>query len=170
MKKENLIETIHYKTGYDNPKDENKEYFDLENKLKEEGKSVSSGWEGDFFVSVFEMNNKIYKVINDMEYGIPYSIEIYKKDIVDKEKLKKINEMINQEKSHLKENKEAYKADMKSLKEELSKDASDWDCDVINNMSRCSQERKVNINLSLAELKHLEEVKNSIKNGINVLL
>lgn len=90
--------------------------------------------------------------------------------MVDKEKLKKINEMIKQEKFHLKENKEAYKADMKSLKEELAKDASEWDCNIIDNMSRCAQERKVNIDLSLAEIEHLEEVKNSIKNGINVLL
>ena len=90
--------------------------------------------------------------------------------MVDKEKLKKINEMIKQEKSHLKENKEAYKTDMKSLKEELAKDASEWDCNTIDNMSRCAQERKVNIDLSLAEVKHLEEVKNSIKNGINVIL
>lgn len=50
------------------------------------------------------------------------------------------------------------------------KDASDWDCDVINNMSRCSQERKVNIDLSLVEVEHLESVKNSIKAGINVFL
>jgi len=90
--------------------------------------------------------------------------------MVDKEKLKKINEMIKQEKSWLKENKEAYKEDMKNLKEELAKDASDWDCDAINNMSRCAQERKVNINLSLAEVEHLESVKNSIKNGTNVFL
>lgn len=90
--------------------------------------------------------------------------------MVDKEKLNKINEMIKQEKSWLKENREAYKNNMKNLKEELAKDASDWDCDVINNMSRCAQERKVNINLSIAEVEHLESVKNSIKNGINVFL
>lgn len=90
--------------------------------------------------------------------------------MVDKEKLKKINEMIKQEKSWLKENKEAYIEDIKNLKEELRKDASDWDCDVINNMSRCAQERKVNIDLSLAEVEHLESVKNSIKAGINVFL
>lgn len=80
MKKENLIETIHYRTGYDNPEEANKEYFDLENKLKKEGKRISGGWEGDFWIDVFEMNNKIYKVSDDMEYGIPYSIEIYKKE------------------------------------------------------------------------------------------
>ena len=83
--------------------------------------------------------------------------------MADKEKLKKINEMIKQEKSWLKENKEAYIEDIKNLKEELRKDASDWDCDAINNMSRCAQERKVNIDLSLAEIEHLESVKNSIK-------
>lgn len=80
MIKENLIETVHYKTGYDNPEEANKEYFDLEDTLVEKGKRISGGWEGDFLVSVFEMNNKIYKVIDDMEYGIPYSIEIYKKE------------------------------------------------------------------------------------------
>lgn len=78
--------------------------------------------------------------------------------------------MIKQEKSNLKENKEDYIEDIKNLKEELRKDASDWDCDVINNMSRCSQERKVNIDLSLAEIEHLELVKKSINNGINVIL
>ena len=90
--------------------------------------------------------------------------------MADKEKLKKINEMIKQEKSWLNENKEAYIEDIKNLKEELRKDASDWDCDVINNMSRCAQERKINIDLSLAEVEHLESVKNSIKAGINVFL
>lgn len=80
MKKENLIETIHYKTGYDNPEEANKEYFDLENTLKEKGKRISGGWEGDFWIDVYEMDNKIYRVSFDWEYGIPYSIEIYKKE------------------------------------------------------------------------------------------
>ena len=80
MNKENIIETIYYKPGYDNPEEANKDYFELEKTLKEKGKRISGGWEGDFLVSVIEMDNKIYKINDDMEYGIPYSIEIYRKD------------------------------------------------------------------------------------------
>lgn len=106
--------------------------------------------------------------MKNLEFKAKLKWKIFK--MVDKEKLKRINEMIKQEKSWLEENKEAYIEDIKNLKEELRKDASDWNCDVINNMSRCAQKRKVNIDLSLAEVEHLESVKNSIKNGINVFL
>ena len=78
MKEQKLIETIHYRPGHDNQEEANKDYFDLEKTLKEKGKRVSGGWEGDFLVAVFEMDGKTYKVSDDMEYGIPYSIEIYK--------------------------------------------------------------------------------------------
>lgn len=76
-----LIKTIHYFCGYDNPEEKNKEYLELEKEIKEKGKQIHCDcWEGDMLVAKYEMNGKIYKISDDMEYGVPYSIEIFEKE------------------------------------------------------------------------------------------
>lgn len=76
-----LVRTINYICGYDNPEEKNKEYFELEKEIKEKGKLISCDcWEGDMLVAKYEMNGKIYKISDDMEYGVPYSIEIFEKE------------------------------------------------------------------------------------------
>ena len=77
------IKTIHWLLG-----EENKEYLELEKKIREGGKSLAGaylddeewfpcGWHGDFLVSLYRFEGKIYRVEDDMEYGIPSSIIVY---------------------------------------------------------------------------------------------
>lgn len=56
------------------PGQENKEFWDLLDKLRNEGKSIDGKWAGDFFVSTYELNGQKYIYEEDMELGIPYSI------------------------------------------------------------------------------------------------
>lgn len=72
-----------------------------------------------------------------------------------KQENESLKAQLSAEKANFKEQKEAYESDMKELKSELAKDASEWDCEIIDNMSKCAQERKINMDLSKAEIEHL---------------
>lgn len=55
--------------------EENDEFNQLEQELKEHGETVDSGWRGDFFVITYKLGGKLYEHWTDWEYGIPHSIE-----------------------------------------------------------------------------------------------
>lgn len=69
------INSLYYKTG-----EENKEYWKLLSELKEKGELIEGNWNGDYFVTVYEMNNFTYYVWENMEYGIQSEIEKYSKE------------------------------------------------------------------------------------------
>lgn len=52
-----------------------------------------------------------------------------------------INLEIANARMDLKEAKQAYAYDMKTLREEIAKGATEWNCDTINNMALCAQDR-----------------------------
>lgn len=59
---------------------ENKEFWDLLERFRKEGKCVDSHWSGDFYVSEFVLDGKTYIYEEDMELGIPYRITIKDKE------------------------------------------------------------------------------------------
>lgn len=67
-----LLNTLYYHTG-----EENKEFWDLLNTLKEKGTHHDAEWNGDYLVSSFNYNGYHYLYWENMEYGIPSSIEKY---------------------------------------------------------------------------------------------
>jgi len=73
-----------------------------------------------------------------------------------KKEFDEVSTNLREERAFYRENKEAYVSDMRELKNELKKDASEWDCEVINNMCRCAQERKVNMDVSMETIIHLK--------------
>lgn len=59
---------------------ENKEFWDLLERLRKEGKCVDGHWSGDFYVTEFVLDGKTYIYEEDMELGIPYKITIKDKE------------------------------------------------------------------------------------------
>lgn len=57
------------------PGKENKEYWELLDKLRNNGKSISSTWAGDYLIQTYEMDGDIYEVWENEELGIQYKIE-----------------------------------------------------------------------------------------------
>jgi hypothetical protein len=57
------------------PGKENKEYWELLDKLRTKGKSISSTWAGDYLIQTYEMDGDIYEVWENEELGIQYKIE-----------------------------------------------------------------------------------------------
>lgn len=57
------------------PGRENKEYWELLDKLRNNGKSISSTWAGDYLIQTYEMDGDIYEVWENEELGIQYKIE-----------------------------------------------------------------------------------------------
>ena len=68
------IMTIWYYAG-----EKNEEYWELLDDIKHEAKFKSSRWDGDYYVSEYETEDKIYVQWENMELGIQSKIEIYKK-------------------------------------------------------------------------------------------
>ena len=56
--------------------------------IENNGKLLTGGWEGDYLVSTYIYNNKIYKLWDNMELGIKSEIEEYN---LDELKLFKVN-------------------------------------------------------------------------------
>lgn len=73
-----------------------------------------------------------------------------------------VRDDLREERAFYKENKEAFESDMKELKNELKKDPSEWDCELINNMCRCAQERKVNMDISKETIEHMRDCLKSL--------
>lgn len=57
------------------PGKENKEYWELLDKLRSKGKSISSTWAGDYLIQTYEMDDSIYWVWENEELGIQHKIE-----------------------------------------------------------------------------------------------
>ena len=57
------------------PGGENKEYWELLDKLRNNGKSISSTWAGDYLIQTYEMDGDIYEVWENEELGIQHKIE-----------------------------------------------------------------------------------------------
>lgn len=57
------------------PGKENKEYWELLDKLRSNGKSISSTWAGDYLIQTYEMDGYIYEVWENEELGIQHKIE-----------------------------------------------------------------------------------------------
>lgn len=57
------------------PGKENKEYWELLDKLRNNGKSISSTWAGDYLIQTYEMDGNIYWVWENEELGIQHKIE-----------------------------------------------------------------------------------------------
>ena len=66
------IKSIYYQAGK-----ENKEYWKLLDELKEKGDIIEGNWNGDYFVTVYEMGKYRYYVWENIEYGIQSEIEKY---------------------------------------------------------------------------------------------
>lgn len=57
------------------PGKENNEYWELLDKLRNNGKSISSTWAGDYLIQTYEMDGNIYWVWENEELGIQHKIE-----------------------------------------------------------------------------------------------
>ena len=60
---------LYYHTGQ-----ENKEFWDLLDQLRNKGKCTNAEWKGDFYVSTYVLDGQKYIYEEDMDLGIPYSI------------------------------------------------------------------------------------------------
>ena len=72
MEELKLITTIHYLTG-----EPNEEFWALLETLRKDGKLINSDWNGDYYVSSYDYQGYRYQYWENMEYGIPSSIEKY---------------------------------------------------------------------------------------------
>lgn len=63
---------LYYYPGH--PEGYNKEFLDLLGEIRGNGKCLKSEWQGDMYVSEYELDGNRYIYEEDMEYGIPYSI------------------------------------------------------------------------------------------------
>lgn len=72
MEELELITTIHYLTGKPN-----EEFWALLETLRKDGKLINSDWNGDYYVSSYDYQGYRYQYWENMEYGIPNSIEKY---------------------------------------------------------------------------------------------
>lgn len=59
-------------------------------------------------------------------------------------------------KEQQKEAMQAFAYDMKTLKEEIAKNPSEWDCDLINNMSLCAKDRNEELKVIRYNIERLE--------------
>lgn len=60
-------------------KEEKERNSNLWIEIENNGKLINSGWNGDYLVSTYIYNNKIYKLWNNMELGIMSEIEEYER-------------------------------------------------------------------------------------------
>lgn len=67
MNKE-FIEKHYYISNQDSETKERNTKLYLE--IRDNGKCINSEWAGDYLVSTYEYNNKIYELWDNMEYGI----------------------------------------------------------------------------------------------------
>ena len=69
--------------------DENtkKKRINLWQTIKQNGKFINSGYSGDYWISTYEYNNKIYDLAINDEYGIMSYIKEYEKNSVNEKKL-----------------------------------------------------------------------------------
>ena len=51
----------------------------------------------------------------------------------------------------------AFAYDMKTLKAEIAKDPSEWDCDTINNMALCAKDRNDELKMIRRNIERLED-------------
>lgn len=66
---------------------DNQEFWDLLDKLRNEAKIIKSEWKGDFYVTEYDLNGTKYIYEEDMDLGIPYSIikvDKYKRSQINK--------------------------------------------------------------------------------------
>ena len=69
------VETLYYKTGEDN-----EEYWALLDDLRRNAKHLGVVWESAYAEITYEKDGYIYVVTEDMDYGVQYSIEKFKKE------------------------------------------------------------------------------------------
>lgn len=76
----NIIDFIRYQKGLSdlNYFSRNKDLFYRELKRIKAGKCINSKWNGDYYVSTYEISNKTYEHWENMELGIPSSIKLVK--------------------------------------------------------------------------------------------
>lgn len=58
----------------------------LYTEVRENGKFMSSEWQGDYLVATYEYNDKIYELWDNMEYGIMSAVYEYEKEEYKNEK------------------------------------------------------------------------------------
>lgn len=61
------------------PGRENKEFWDLLETLRTKAKAIDSNWSGDMYKTTYELDGKTYIYKEDMELGIPYTIDVIEK-------------------------------------------------------------------------------------------
>lgn len=64
---------------------------------------------------------------------------------------------LREARQNLREAKHALASDMKELKQEIAKGPSDWNCDTINNMSLCAQDRAKEVKACELDIANLIE-------------
>jgi len=70
---------IYYITHQD--EDTKKKHIELYTTIRTNGKCIKSEWGGDYLITTYEYNNKIYELWDNMEYGIMSEVVEYKQEI-----------------------------------------------------------------------------------------
>lgn len=58
------------------PGRDNKEFWNLLETLRKNAEVIESDWNGDCYKTIYKLNGKTYIYNEDMELGIPYTIDI----------------------------------------------------------------------------------------------
>lgn len=70
------MKTIYYPAGNGYKKQEKEKFYELLRAIKKEAIEAKGHWEGAYLVITYlQPDGTIYKYTEDMDYGIPYSIE-----------------------------------------------------------------------------------------------
>ena len=68
MRKERTVKMTHYYISY--AKEEKEKNIELWNEISNSGLFINNEWKGDYLVSSYKYNNKIYELWDNMELGI----------------------------------------------------------------------------------------------------